>query len=455
MTETVNLTRRGRSKWLVTLALMALAILALTAYRIASGSGVKQALTTLRDRGLPTSPAELDRWYTYVPGKENAALAFMEAAQLYVAPRKTNDPNELKVEIVPGEPLPPPLLSAVEQLLAQNREAIARAHEAGSLTNSRYSVDLTRGFATLLPHLAMLKRLSQLLKWEAIHQSTRGDKTAAVHAIKTSFALARSLENEPILISELVRVAIVQITLPALERVVSEQTLTTAELKELAEILERTEMAGKRSLQRALAGERAIAIPVFKSNFKTFEAISGGSGGLSDEFPDYVKLSLFELRRSLGINDRDLSFFLQSMGELENAAQSDYRGMLRDTKAVDNKVMREMGESRFRYLISGMLLPSLFSASRKEALCSAELRCARFALAIESYRLENGKQPSANDLVPKYLPEALMDPVDESPLEYEQLSKGYRVNAWAATDLKEDGKKNKSELKDISFTVAK
>ena len=443
------------SKRLVPVALVLLVVVTFTAYRIVSRSGVKREVEALRARGLPTTLLELDKWYRVVPASENAAIAFMDAYALYVAPASTNNPSENnKMKRVLGEPLPQQLAEQVKMLLSKNRETIEELHKAAELTQSRYPIDMTRGFATLLPHLAQLKRLGQLLGWEAVQQSADGSKDAALKALKSAFAVAASLDEEPILISSLVRMAILQETLRAMERVVSEQTLTTGELEALSGLLVRAEARGKHALRRNISGERGFGLSGFEMDYKMFAAVSMGGTAPGSDLPGEVRLVLYELRRAVGISDKDKAFFISSMAAYEKTLELEYPEMLREARRIHQEIMTELQDNRIRYMVSGMLLPGVDAAVQKAAINAGFLRSARTALAIEEFRLKRGKMPTIDELVPEFLPEVSRDPVSGEVLVIEKLSKGYRVGAEEASELKTNGGKKKGES-DVAFSVLK
>ena len=126
--------------------------------------------------------------------------------------------------------------------------------------------------------------------------------------------------------------------------------------------------------------------------------------------------------------------------------------MIRDTTAIADEIQREFGRHRFRYMISGMMLPALEKSTSREAIAAGQLRCARMALAIERYRAKHGEVPSLEALVPAWLNELPRDPVSGEPLEYQKLSRGYRIVSGAATDRKTEGGTKKNEA-EVAFTV--
>jgi hypothetical protein len=139
------------------------------------------------------------------------------------------------------------------------------------------------------------------------------------------------------------------------------------------------------------------------------------------------------------------------MGESEAAFSKDYPEMLQAGQEVTDRMEAGIQGHRFRYIISGMLLPALSKGAQKEAVLAAELRCARAALAIERFRLKTGRLPEMKELVPEYLAEWPSDTVDGEPLDYEKLTKGYMVMSRGATELKNKGKK--TNFTEVAFSV--
>jgi len=106
---------------------------------------------------------------------------------------------------------------------------------------NRYSVDFSSGYYTALPHLGKLKGLAELAGYEALlaHQS----KTAAgaANSIILMSGLAGTLDNEPIPLSQLVRVAILKLSVRTLEQSLTGKSLPDVELSLVASAFARAE----------------------------------------------------------------------------------------------------------------------------------------------------------------------------------------------------------------------
>lgn len=427
---------KRKRTWIVLIFLLVIAGGA--AVNLTTRSALDNAMAEWRKEGLPANPYDLDLWYKQVPAESNAALIFLEARNNIVFASSTNDPSNIGISNAPAA-LPANYLAAARDYVTRNRETIERMHEAAELTETRYPVNFTAGFNTLLPHLAQIKSLAQLLKHEAIYQSHCGNREQAIRALHTGFALGRSLRYEPVLISELVRVACIAINLTALERVLSDHQLTAAEIELLASDLVQAEKDGRLALYRALIGERTNASTAFTLNFAQFQALSNpmGAGPPPSAAQQAFGSAMFVLYKAAGLRQRDTRVFLETMHEFIVASTNEFPAAIEVSDAANQRFAErtERGLGRIA-IFSRMLLPALTKVINKEATLSARLRASRVALAVEKERLEKGKMPASLGELPADLPR---DPYDDQPMELRLEEPGYRIVSLAAS--KESGTK--------------
>ena len=433
-----------RPKFWVPAALIVFFVVAGVAMRFASTSAANQRLEAIRKEGLPANSLELDTWYKRVPLSDNAAEAILLATFHRVAPAAGKNPNGNSMdEFVTRGPVPPKLAEAIAEYVRANAAAIEKLEEAVRLSGSRYPVDLTKGAAITIGHLSPVKDLAFLMKWAAVQGSLEGKPDVAVRHLKTGFAIAGTLALEPLLISELVRIACVAIILPAVERVVNDHQLSFEQASELEEVLRKVEEQGPEAMLHGMVGEHAIGVDNFNLTYQQFDQLSGWGATTGGGPVGFFKALFFNFRRVSGINERDKAFFIDTMTRWVRATKMGFPEMLRECERVDDLLEAELGKHPTRYLVSKMLLPQLSGVAKKEALLAARLRCARMALAIEKFRARNsGKLPSLADLQPDYLQEVPRDPVDDRPLEYRLGgAKGYTVLAATSTALANEGRR--------------
>ncbi len=80
----------------------------------------------------------------------------------------------------------------------------------------------TEGIFLLLPDVQQLRELSKVLKLRLRGEIARGEFDAAIRSIQTLFALGKSFESHPTLIGQLVGVAIISLTLDAIEELIQQ-----------------------------------------------------------------------------------------------------------------------------------------------------------------------------------------------------------------------------------------
>ncbi len=456
---------RANSKWLqprrlIPLAIAAFVLLGFVSFRFTAATGVKRELAEVRKRGLPTTPLELDNWYERVPPDENAALAILKAAGDCVDAPQKKDPSALfsNSDMPLGEPLRPDILSLAAEHIARNADVISQLYAAAKLPRSRYPIDLSKAPDVAVTGLIQPKRMSQLLRWSAIVNAAKADNAATLESLEAGFAVARSLKDEPLLISQLVRMACLSIHVISVEQAVSRTQLDAGALDRLSTLARQAEDDGRRAYHRAMAGERAFGTASFMTmTYSNFQAIAtwGGTPPGYDELPDFLKPILFNLRRTLGLHDRDVAFSVQTLGRLERAALLDPPEMLRQTENIFNVVNTELTDHPMRYMISRLSLPAMEKAAEKEVLLASRLRCLRAALMIEQARLKTGRLPEPSDIPAGQ--DWPRDAVDNQHLKYDlKNTNAFRVVAIQASAVANRWRNPAStNWQDVAFSIVR
>jgi len=390
---------------IVELSWVALAlVLCLTGCGKSGGKADAQAAATIntkleaiRQAGQPVTLAELNAWYPEPPAAENAAPLYAEAfAALAVEDAQSSS------------------------FLAKNQKTLQLLHQAATRTKCRYPVDLTEGYTAKLPHLAKIKTCAQLLGKEAVSNATKGRVDLAAQSVVDGLRLDRSLEQEPILISQLVRMASDSILQTGLEEAVNQKAFTEEQLVHLQAAFRGTENGANAAMTRCLSGERCSLIGIFQSSPQE-------SANVIAQMEESAKtIDLEDYRKSPSFN-ADFNFGLDVLSNWIAIASAPFPGCLDAAGQLSSQVNEAKSKG---YLISAVLLPALSGPMGKAAESVGRLRVAQTALAVERYRLAHGNTlpASLNELTPKYLEVVPDDPFDGKPLRYKKLSpKGYVV----------------------------
>ncbi|GAG44626.1 unnamed protein product, partial [marine sediment metagenome] len=204
----------------VMVACLVLVLVALHAYPTMQ---LERKMAAVRAAGQPTTRAELAAWYPTPPMVDNAALVYNRAFARYVAP---TGEAEQRLPLVGsaelperGEPLSPEMLAAVEEHLLLNRPFLDSLYEAAAMPTCQFPIDVMSLPAPSLPHLAQLRNAARCLQLDAIAAAERHQRQRAAGAVLAGFALAEAVATEPLLISQLVRIAMNGIAVAGLERV--------------------------------------------------------------------------------------------------------------------------------------------------------------------------------------------------------------------------------------------
>src|SRR5437870_11300245 len=128
------------------------------------------------------------------------------------------------------------------------------------------------GFSALLPHLKPLKDLAQLVSFEGVLGTDSEQPAEAVRSVLTILKLSRTLSGEPLLISKLVRFRINKIAADTLDRCLNAGTLDAKQLSLIGREFGDGDQTNE--LDRAMIGERAVAMPLFRMNFAEFDCFA-------------------------------------------------------------------------------------------------------------------------------------------------------------------------------------
>ena len=178
------------------------------------------------------------------------------------------------------------------------------------------------------------------------------------------------------------------------------------------------------ALERAMIGERALAVNVFRD-----------PASLGDDMVGPVV-------SRLGARNDDLLLFLQSMNGVVAATRKPCPQRLDDMQAVQDELQTSVsGINRFRYIVTSLALPSssLVPFAESFARNEATIRAADAALAIEQFSRKNGRLPDKLDeLLPEFLDKVPIDPFDGKPLRYAVREDVYVIYS-IGTDRVDDG----------------
>ena len=438
--------------------LMLLVLCSFILWRLLLYREVHSQFVRIRLAGLPASGDELNSWRRPAPDAENGALVLTQAfALIHTFPdRRSNEVAEPKL-LTRTNVWASPTRELIEAYTKTNQPALAKACEGLLLPLFRYPVDFSCGPETELPHLRSLKEMARIAALLAALEAGEGKAELWPANVEFQLNLARTLDDEPALISHLVRAAIIRTAVKATERSLNQAAPNNELCKRLQGSFSR--MGETNLLPLALIGERAMAVPTFRLSRKEIQSFSQ----TDDERPQPHKPQRYSGKPATflwltSFFERDLDFFLQTMKKSISLAALPAPSSLRLTNYLESA--SDIATRRV-YILSGLLLSSLSRVIVREASTRALAELASTALAVERFRHERGKLPSdLKELTPQFLDSIPLDPFDGAPLRYRRLDRGYVVYSLDA-DERDDGGREPPERRkpadktsyDITFIV--
>jgi hypothetical protein len=453
--ETVKVSHSHKIRRILLLLLLAAAAVFIL-YRFHLKKEIRQRIEVIRSAGYPVTCEELDKWYAIPDGVENAAYVILDAASIYWTPKETEFFPIIGKAVLPArtEPLTPEMMKAISQYLTDNKKTLELLHKVSAIEYSRYPTDLSLGY-TQFPsnHYSDMRDCINLLGLESIYLAEDANSQASLESIKSMFNLARSFKNEPLLISQLVRLSFQNAAATNIERVINRTDFTDEQLKELTKILSDAS-SDTDSLKRGIVGERCIML----NSMELMMSDSLSRATMQMQESGIPAAALFPVYKAVGLLDSDIIIYLDTIEKVLNVLDLPLDERWEASRLIDAKIA---GISKIHvFLLETM--PSFRGYILPEIRTAAGLRAAQTAIAIQRYRLAQGKLPdSLTEFVPEYLESIPLDPFDGKELRYRKLPQGYVVYS-IGEDLSDDNGQERAITTasrqvnpnfDITFTV--
>ena len=353
------------------------------------------------------------------------------------------------------------------QDIKQARPQLEAIREAVHRPALRFPIAYSLVNFALLPHLAPSKQASQWLRAASLSALFAGDREEAVADLESLALLSRKQTEEPLMVSQLVGIAEASIGITATWDALQLPGWNDAQLAGL-----QAAWTGPNHVERmakSFAMERAMGHELFEHLTPTsLDALNSGfiggspSSGLpslpknADELLDFIdglmQATGQALRRFVAQplwyaawSAQDHTHLLREWrNAIEMARQVARVHSLRVAKKylsgdtdeqIDNSPL-----NRVRFLISSALIGSMQRAIIRASTADTHCQLAVTAIALQRYQLRYGHQaPSLKDLVPEFLPEVPIDPMDGQPLRYRLHDDGTFLLYSVGEDGVDDG----------------
>ncbi|MBX7257547.1 MAG: hypothetical protein K1Y02_14390 [Candidatus Hydrogenedentes bacterium] len=394
----------------------------------------------IRDAGEPATLADIDGWIGAVEDENNAAIPLQAAIDAHHEPsnHETLMPfvGGKQAQLKPTEPISEELRAEIEAYLLQEEKSLQSVSEAVKLSACRFPLNYSMGYSVELPHLAGLRSLQRVECLKATYESELGKSEEAVQTILAAARLSEATSKEPLLISQLVRIAMHAILVSGLEQCFNRTSFTSDRLKQIQDAIQAINTGD--CIYTGLLGERCMFMDALSGNtpLGEFGLPSASWGPLAWR------------------NRVDQEYGLEMLDEMIKAAKlPPEEGRALSEKLYNEADFENRGRLRqFLTIVSDLQIPSLGRAMEAQARDTSLLNCAVSACAILRYWQDRGTLPDTLDeLVPQYLDKTPLDCMDAKPLRYLHDEMSFTVYT-VGPNRKDDGGTSPAEGEKITET---
>jgi hypothetical protein len=268
--------------------------------------------------------------------------------------------------------------SQVTKFIAANRHLIQEIRRMADKGGPVYPLDFSKGYEMEMTHLAQMRSCARLLRASAFLKGMEGHYAAAVDDIITVMKLGDALAQEPILVPQLVRIAICLIANSTIQ-----DSLDGADLSpELTDrLLTHLAEAGRRdAFADSFAGEMYFGLTVFAAQR------AGEPTGIPKEF-DFGPPK-----------EADEQAYVKAMKQLRSAARLPYY------KAAPGfgKMQQEIENVPEDVHYTRQIVTPFVSACIAQARHEATIDLARIGILLEQYKAKEGSYPLTLDPIAEH-----------------------------------------------------
>lgn len=410
---------------IIFVSLIALIIILNIILNIVFGIQLRNKIAELKAKGRPMSIAEIVP--SLVPDEENAALLYNKVFVLMGLPEIKNALaviKDLKSYSNISQWTDEQRIGIPKLINSRDMQYVYELLEQGSKKSKcNFNPNYEDGPNVLLPHLNSMREAMRLLCIKAIVEAKSGNMEKAFDTLLIGLKISNHLKDEPLLISQLVRIACDGILVECIEGISNSRSIPIEKSKLIMDEL--TVHKDNEPFVKCMDGERIIF------GMWTFERILRGKPQDLKEIidmtsPSSVPLAVIGTFLVNPIFKKDFACYLTLI-----------------TKAQDslyyNKV-KEGDELIPKYcIITNIFLPAVGRVQENIVRHQAYIDICRTGLALKIYKAKNGNYPEKlESLAPEFLEEVSVDPFSSEDLIYKKSANGFILYS-VGPNMKDDG----------------
>ena len=357
---------------------------------------------------------ELEAKRAVVPDARNGALVVLATAKLLPPNWTSKLILDTIDEIPPAVQLHPQHVAELQAELKVLAPAVQEARKLVTYLQGRNRIIWADNFiGTLVPQIDHARTVVHLLRGDARLRSQDGDGDGALASCRAMLNAGRSLGDEPLIISQLVRLACRHMMESTVERVLAQSQPSERALSNLQEALAND--AREPRMRIGVRGERAgehYMMTNLASGKISFSQVASDkkAPSLWDVLIDWLARPHYKQSHAWQLRYlTDVIEALDKPGAEQELLFQELKGRLKEAPST-----------------AALFASGVIRAATAERRGNASTRCAVVGLAAERYRLKTGSWPKRlDDLVTASLLKAVpADPYDGAPLRFRRANDG-------------------------------
>lgn len=437
-------------------SLITLIIAAHIILNITFGIQLRNKLAELKAQGKPMTIEEIVP--SPVPDKDNAAVFYNKAFILmttgeggkpYIPNKEGGKSNKTIKNIMDVESF-----SDISEWTYEQRQEIPQLvnsrdvqyiyellEEGSQKSKCNFNPNYEDGPAALLPHLPLMRGAARLLCVKALLEADSGKTTEAFDTLLAGLKISNHLKDEPILISQLVRIACDGILIECIENIADLKSITSEQATLIINELSTHE--GMEPFIKCMDVERvALGGWFFEKLIKgemSWIDMSKSIGNI-EEYEDTVGhrifLSLFSyFYRPICKND-----YIHYLALLSKARDSYNLPYYKAAKEISIGQELTQLSPRYFYILTHILTPALDRVHELQARHRAYIDICRTGLALKLYKVKNGTYPEKLESLVSadLLKEIPIDSFSGKKLIYKKSIEGFILYSLGP-NMKDDG----------------
>ena len=343
-----------------------------------------------------------------------------------------------------------PQTPAEDVLLALSKfdSTVEKLRAASRLPYARFPVcyDDDNPASILLPHLASLKSCALVLRLRAVAELQAGQAEKALNDVMLTLRLTEALRAEPILISHLVRISVLDIALQPVWEGLADHKWSETQLLTLDAELAKLDFLADYHL--TIRAERTFGVHVIdylRRNPSHIREVVGWTSFDDDKGwqsnQGEFQVGIFQFAPRGWFEQNKLSICRLSDDFFRPIINLDTRVFSRTSEArADTAILQLLAKRNPYELFARYFLRSMPTVSRKFVRSQTSTDLARLAIALERHRLAHGNYPETLDaLVPQFIAKLPHDVINGQPLKYRRNADASFILYSVGWNEKDDG----------------